>query len=378
MGRVPPTVMAGLEEMAALKASVAARSANVQFGGSNASLAQRPRRNRKSPIIREAHRENFLTAAHFVLPLFVHAGEEDIPVQSLPGRSRLSLSGMMKEVEAAIADGVHMIEVFPAVDDSLKTEDAAESYNPNGLVQVAVRMLKEKWPRLVVVTDVALDPYSADGHDGLVDDRGVILNDETVEILCQQAVSHAMAGADIIAPSDMMDGRVAAIRHALDQHGFTEVTILSYTAKYASALYGPFREALDSAPREAGAKPVPAHKRSYQMDPANRREAVRECMLDQEEGVDIMMVKPAVPYLDVIMALKQNSSLPIAAYHVSGEYAMIKAASINGWIDEKAVVLEQLMSIRRAGADMIFTYFAREAAQWLKEESGKSSFDMRF
>jgi len=313
-----------------------------------------------------------------VLPLFIHDKEGDVPVVSLPGRSRLSLAGMMAEVEGAIADGVHMIEVFPAVDEHLKTADCAECINPEGLVQRAIRMLKERWPRLIVVTDVALDPYNADGHDGLVDERGVILNDETVEVLCLQAVSHAMAGADIIAPSDMMDGRVAAIRSSLDAHGFSDVSILSYTAKYASGLYGPFREALNSAPKEAGEKPVPPHKKSYQMDPANRREAVRECLLDASEGADIMMVKPAILYLDVIMALRQNSNIPIAAYLVSGEYSMVKAAAANGWVDEKTIVLEQLMSLRRAGADIIFTYSARDAARWLREEQQKSSFDMQF
>merc|ERR1711865_111492 len=342
------------------------------------SMLERPRRNRKSPIIREAVRENFLTPAHFVLPLFIHAAEEDVPVISLPGLKRLSLQGMMVEAEAAIADGIHMIEVFPAVSEELKTEKAEESYNPDGLVQQAIRMLKQRWPNLVVVTDVALDPYNADGHDGVVDDNGVIVNDETVELLCKQAVSHAQAGADIVAPSDMMDGRIGALSRALDSHGFVNVSLLSYTAKYASGYYGPFREALDSAPREGGEKPIPKHKRSYQMDPANRREAVRECMLDQEEGVDIMMVKPALPYLDVIMALRQNSSIPIAAYHVSGEYSMIKAAVQNGWLDERTIVLEQLMSIRRAGADIIFTYYARQAAQWLAEASPQSSFQMAF
>merc|ERR1712166_683058 len=297
------------------------------------SMLERPRRNRKSPIIREAVRENFLSPAHFVFPLFIHAGEEDIDVVSLPGLKRLSLAGMM---------------------------------------------VKDRWPNLVTVTDVALDPYNIDGHDGVVDDNGVIVNDETVDQLCKQAVSHAAAGADIVAPSDMMDGRIGAMRRALDANGYQNVSILSYTAKYASGYYGPFREALDSAPREGGDKPVPKHKRSYQTDPANRREAVRECVLDQREGADIMMVKPALPYLDVIMALRQNSTVPIAAYHVSGEYAMIKAAAQNGWVDERSIVMEQLMSIRRAGADIIFTYYARQAAQWLAESTPQSSFQMAF
>ena len=293
------------------------------------SMPSRPRRNRKSPVVRAAHSETWMGPCHFCLPLFIHAGDDDVPVASMPGCSRLSLTGLMAEVEGAIADGIGMVEVFPAVADDLKTADAAEAYNPAGLVPRAVQMLKERWPGLTVVTDVALDPYNSLGHDGLVrESDGVILNDESIEVLAKQALCHARAGADIIAPSDMMDGRVAAIRAALDADGFAHVSILSYTAKYASAFYGPFREALDSAPRADAESKVPSHKKTYQMDPANKREALRECALDEAEGADIMMVKPAVAYLDVIAALRAASTLPIAAYHVSGEYAMIKVGGV--------------------------------------------------
>jgi porphobilinogen synthase len=266
----------------------------------------------------------------------------------------------MEEVAGARAEGVNAVVLFPAVAESLKTPKGEESYNDAGLIPKAVRMLKAQWPDLIVMTDVALDPYSSDGHDGIVRD-GKIVNDETVEVLCKQAVCQARAGADVISPSDMMDGRVGAIRDALDEAGFEEVSILSYCAKYASGFYGPFREALDSAPRFGD-------KKTYQMDPANAREALRELELDEAEGADIVMVKPAGAYLDVIRLLRDHTALPIAAYQVSGEYAMIKAASQNGWLDEKRVALESLLAIRRAGADIIFTYYARQAARWLAEE----------
>jgi porphobilinogen synthase len=262
-----------------------------------------------------------------------------------------------------------MIEVFPAVPDSDKTVECEEAFNDAGIVPRAIRLLKEKWPTLVIVTDVALDPYNSLGHDGIVTPAGVIDNDSTLEVLAKQAVCHAQAGADIIAPSDMMDGRVRVIRTALDAAGFSHVSILSYTAKYASGFYGPFREALDSAPKVDAASTVPTHKKSYQMDPGNKREALREAALDEAEGADIMMVKPAGPYLDVIAALRSASTLPIAAYHVSGEYAMLKAACLNGWLDERKVVLETLVGIRRAGADIIFTYYARQASRWLAEDA---------
>jgi len=323
-------------------------------------LIRRPRRNRKSETIRSFHRETFLSPAHFIYPLFIHAGQGTQPIGSMPGCSRLSLDAMMKEVEEARAEGVHAVVLFPAIHEKLKSSRGEEAYNPEGLIPQAIRRLKKQWPDLVVTTDVALDPYSSDGHDGIVID-GKIVNDETVEVLCRQAVCQARAGADIIAPSDMMDGRVGAIREALDDAGFTEVSILAYTAKYASAYYGPFRDALDSAPKFGD-------KKTYQMDPANAREALLELELDEAEGADMVMVKPAGPYLDVIRRVRDATPLPVAAYQVSGEYAMIKAACQNGWLDEKRVVLESLVGIRRAGADIILTYFAKQAARYLNEK----------
>ncbi len=323
-------------------------------------MFDRPRRNRKSAAVRAFHRETWLAPQHFIYPLFIHDGTGNQPIDSMPGCQRLDAAGLLEEVEGAVKDGINAVVLFPAVDESLKTSHGEESYNPDGLVQRSIRALKARWPDLVVVTDVALDPYSSDGHDGVVSEDGRILNDETVEILCKQAVSQAQAGADIIAPSDMMDGRVGAIREALDAHGFVEVSIMSYTAKYASAFYGPFRDALDSAPRFGD-------KKTYQMDPANSREALRELELDVAEGADYVMVKPALAYLDIIRLLREHTALPVAAYQVSGENARIKAAGANGWIDEKKVALESLYAIRRAGADVILTYYARQAARWLAE-----------
>ncbi len=321
-------------------------------------LDARPRRNRKNETIRAMVRETSIGPQHFIYPLFIHAGEGDIPIDAMPGQRRLSPKGLLEEVGAARKDGVNAIVLFPAEPESHKTKGAEEAYNDEGLVQVSIRRLKDAYPDLVIATDVALDPYSADGHDGLVAPDGRILNDETVEILCKQAVSQARAGADIISPSDMMDGRVGAIREALDEEGFSEVSILSYTAKYASSYYGPFREALDSAPKAGD-------KKTYQMDPANVREALREAELDEDEGADMLMVKPAGPYLDVIRALRDHSTLPIAAYQVSGEYAMIKAAAERGWLDESKTAVEALQAIRRAGADLILTYYARQVLAWL-------------
>jgi porphobilinogen synthase len=252
-----------------------------------------------------------------------------------------------------------MIALFPAVAESLKDPTGRESFNPDGLIPRTVKTLKDRWPDVMLVTDVALDPYSSDGHDGIVAPDGRVLNDETVAVLCKQAVAQARAGADIIAPSDMMDGRVGRIRDALDAEGFTEVSILAYTAKYASAMYGPFRDALDSAPRHGD-------KKTYQMDPANAREALRELDLDEAEGADMVMVKPAGAYLDIIARVRDATSLPVAAYQVSGEYAMLKAAAERGWLDERRAALESLLAIRRAGADVILTYYARQAAQWLQ------------
>lgn len=324
-------------------------------------LPERPRRNRKSAAIRDAVRETVVGPEHFIYPLFVHEDEGDVPIGAMPGCSRYGRKGLMAEVERAWNVGVRMLALFPAIDDSLKDSTGTESYNDSGLIPRTIGAVKERWPDLMIVTDVALDPYSCDGHDGIVAPDGRILNDETVDVLCKQAVSQARAGADIIAPSDMMDGRVGAIRAALDDEGFTEVSILAYTAKYASAFYGPFREALDSAPKSGD-------KKTYQMDPANVREAVREAALDESEGADMLMVKPAGAYLDVIRTLRECSALPLAAYQVSGEYAMLKAASERGWLDERKVVTESLLAIRRAGADVILTYYARQFGAWLAGE----------
>jgi len=325
------------------------------------SLRERPRRNRKSAAIRDAVRETAVGPERFILPLFVHEGDAAIPIGSMPGCARHSRQSLLEEVERAVAVGVRMVALFPAVNDSLKDRTGTASYDPDGLVPRTIAALKERWPELVIVTDVALDPYSSDGHDGIVAADGRILNDETVEVLCKQAICQARAGADVIAPSDMMDGRVGAIRDALDDEGFSEVSILAYTAKYASAFYGPFREALDSAPKSGD-------KKTYQMDPANLREAIREVALDEAEGADLVMVKPAGPYLDVIRTLRDHTTLPIAAYQVSGEYAMLKAAAERGWLDERKVVMESLTAIRRAGADVILTYYARQAGAWLAGE----------
>lgn len=321
-------------------------------------LPIRPRRNRRTAAIRDLVRETELTAGHLIYPLFLHAGVEDQPIESMPGCMRWSLEGLVKEAGDAHKLGVPAVVLFPAIANRLKTRDAREAWNAKGLVPRAIRALKAAHPTLTVITDVALDPYNADGHDGIVSDDGVILNDDTVAALCKQALTHARAGADIVSPSDMMDGRVAALRAALDREDFTDVAILSYTAKYASAYYGPFRGALDSAPKFGD-------KKTYQMDCANAREAEREAALDEAEGADMLMVKPATPYLDVICRLRQKTTLPIAAYHVSGEYLMIKAAAQSGWLDEKKIVLETLTGIRRAGADMILTYFAKDVAKWL-------------
>jgi len=328
------------------------------------SLIERPRRLRRTEAIRRMVRETRLSVDQLVAPLFVvegHGVRQEVP--SMPGQYRLSIDELVREARELHALGIPAVALFPALDESLKTPDGREALNPDGLYPRAIRAVKEAVPELLVITDVALDPYSSDGHDGIVRD-GRILNDETVEILARMAVVQAQAGADIVAPSDMMDGRVGAIRQALDEAGFTEVAILSYTAKYASAFYGPFRDALDSAPRHRPG--VPPDKKTYQMDPANAREALRELRLDLEEGADMVMVKPALPYLDVIYRVKQAADVPVAAYHVSGEYAMLKAAALNGWLDEKAAVLEALTAIARAGADVILTYFAKQVAQWLQ------------
>ena len=317
----------------------------------------RPRRNRKNEGVRTLIRETGLSPGDFVLPLFLHDKEVDEAIESMPGCTRWSLHGLVEEAGRALALGIPAVVLFPAIEESLKSKRAEESFNPAGLVPRALRALKKAHPELVVMTDVALDPYNSDGHDGIVED-GEILNDETVEVLCRQAVAQADAGADMVAPSDMMDGRVAALRAALDLAGHQQVSICSYTAKYASAFYGPFRGALGSAPKSGD-------KKTYQMDPANRREALRELALDKEEGADIVMVKPAGAYLDVIREVRRHTTLPVAAYQVSGEYLMIKSASAGGWVNEEAVMMESLTAIKRAGADVILTYFAKDAAKVL-------------
>jgi len=318
-------------------------------------LDARPRRNRKSDAIRRLVRETHLRADDLIWPLFVIDGRAArVPIESMPDCFRLSPDLIVEEAREAYRRGVPAVALFPALPGALKDQSASESVNPQGLLQRTVKLLKDAVPELAVITDVAMDPYSSDGHDGLVA-GGEILNDETLEILAAMAVSQAEAGADIVAPSDMMDGRVGYIRGALDASGFTGVGILAYSAKYASAFYGPFREALDSAPREGD-------KKTYQMDPANVVEALREATLDEDEGADMVMVKPALAYLDVIWRVKQEALVPVAAYNVSGEYAMLKAAARLGWLDEHAVVLEALTAIKRAGADVILTYFAKDVA----------------
>lgn len=320
----------------------------------------RPRRNRKNAAVRSMVRENFVAPCHFIYPLFIHDEDYVQEIPSMPGAFRHSLSHMLEEVAEAVEYGVRSFILFPKVPDELKTNYAEECYNPNGIVHRAVSMIKDKFPDVIVCTDIALDPYSSMGHDGVVED-GKILNDETIGQLCKQAVSQARAGSDVVAPSDMMDGRVMALRDALDSEGFTDVSIMAYTAKYASAYYGPFRDALDSHPGFGD-------KKTYQQDPANGREALIEAELDVAEGADMLMVKPGLPYLDVIRRLRDHVDLPIAAYHVSGEYSMLKAASERGWLDEKSVALETLLCFRRAGADVILTYYAKQAAKWLCED----------
>jgi porphobilinogen synthase len=329
---------------------------------------RRPRRLRKNAVIRGLVRETRLTPDRLVLPLFVIDGENvSQPIGAMPGHARLSIDLVIANCREALESGVGAFALFPAVDQALKTSDAAEAVNPDNLLCQSIRAIKRALPEAYVITDIALDPYSSMGHDGLVA-NGVVVNDETVDVLAQMAVVHAEAGSDMVAPSDMMDGRVAAIRMALDEAGELDVAILSYTAKYASGFYGPFREALDSAPVDA--EDVPKDKKTYQMDPANSREASVEALLDEEEGADILMVKPALPYLDVIRRLRMATELPVAAYQVSGEYAMLKAAAEKGWLDERTCMTEALVSIARAGADVIFTYAALDYAKWWRESVG--------
>ncbi|HEY8270479.1 MAG TPA: porphobilinogen synthase [Pseudobdellovibrionaceae bacterium] len=318
-------------------------------------ITYRPRRNRRTPALRNLIAETSLSVDQFIYPLFLCEGDQQkVAIKSMPGQFRLSADYLLKEISECQSLGIHSFALFPAINETLKNSQGKESFNPAGLLPTTVKKIKDKFPDSCIITDVALDPYSSDGHDGIVKD-GQILNDETIEILVKMSLTQAEAGADMVAPSDMMDGRVGAIRRALDSEGFTQTGILAYSAKYASSFYGPFRDALESAPKFGD-------KKTYQMDPRNSREALLEAELDIQEGADMIMVKPALAYLDIIQLLKQNTTLPIAAYNVSGEYAMIKAAAQNGWLDGEKAMMESLISIRRAGADIILTYFAKEAA----------------
>ncbi len=325
----------------------------------------RPRRGRRSASLRRLTAETDLSAADLIYPVFVLDGEnqsEDVP--SMPGVCRRSVDLLLPELAEIHALGVPAVALFPVVGQEFKSLDGAECANPNGLAQRAVRAIKEALPELVVITDVALDPYTTHGQDGIIDDGGYVLNDVTVDMLVRQAASHADAGADIVAPSDMMDGRVGAIRAELEANGHINTLILAYAAKYASCYYGPFRDAVGSAANLAG-----GDKFTYQMDPANSDEALREVALDIAEGADYVMVKPAMPYLDVIRRVRDTFGVPTFGYQVSGEYAMLKAAALNGWLDERKAVLEALLCIRRAGASGILTYFAPDVARWLADDS---------
>lgn len=322
-------------------------------------MMSRPRRNRKSQAIRDMIEETSLSVNDLIFPIFLIDGQnKKTEVTSMPGIFRLSPDLILHEIEECLKLGVRAFDVFPAVEDQFKDKTATKSYDPEFFYLKTLREIKSKFPESCIMTDVAMDPYSADGHDGLVKD-GKILNDETLEILGRMALAQAATGVDIIGPSDMMDGRVGYIRRLLDKNGFTDVSIMSYTAKYASGFYNPFRDALDSAPKFGD-------KKTYQMNPANRREALIEAEMDEAEGADFLMVKPALAYLDIISLIKENTNLPVAAYNVSGEYSMIKAASLNGWLDGERVMKESLLSMKRAGADVILTYFAKEFARSLK------------
>lgn len=330
----------------------------------NAILATRQRRMRSSEFSRRLMRENALTVDDLIYPVFVIDGENKREtIDSMPGVERLSIDLLLQEAKEVFDLGVPAIAVFPVTCADSKTELADEAWNPEGLAQRAVRALKKSLPELGVITDVALDPFTTHGQDGLVDEAGYVLNDETVEVLVKQALSHAEAGADIVAPSDMMDGRVGAIREALEVAGYINTKILAYSAKYASSFYGPFRDAVGSASQLGS-----GNKYSYQMDCANADEALVEVGLDIEEGADMVMVKPGMPYLDIVRRVSDEFDVPVFAYQVSGEYAMLKAAAQNGWLDEKLTVLESLLAFKRAGANGVLTYFAKDVARWLKEE----------
>jgi len=321
----------------------------------------RMRRMRRNEFSRRLMRENILSANDFIYPMFILEGKnQKQAVPSMPDVERVSIDLLLKEAEQCLQLGIPTIALFPVVPQEKKSDGAEEAFNPDGLAQRAVRELKKHFPELGVMTDVALDPFTSHGQDGLIDDTGYVLNDETIEVLTKQAVSHAEAGADIVGPSDMMDGRVGVIRKALEDAGHIHTLILAYSAKYASSFYGPFRDAVGSSSNLSG-----GNKYSYQMDPANSDEAIREVELDLAEGADMVMIKPGMPYLDIVRRIKDEFGAPTYAYHVSGEYAMLKAAAQNGWLDEKACVLETLLSFKRAGADGILTYYAKDAAKWL-------------
>ena len=325
--------------------------------------AIRMRRMRAHAFSRRLMRETTLSADDLIWPVFVLEGDDaTASVASMPGVDRMTVDRLLPAAERCLELGVPAIALFPVVSADCKSDDAREAWNPEGLAQRAVTALKQRFPELGVITDVALDPFTSHGQDGLIDERGYVVNDETVDVLVKQALSHVEAGADVVAPSDMMDGRIGAIRQALETEGFPNKQILAYSAKYASSFYGPFRDAVGSAANLGG-----GNKYSYQMDPANTDEALREVELDLEEGADMVMIKPGLPYLDIIRRVKETFEVPTFAYQVSGEYAMLKAAAQNGWLDEEATVLEALTCLKRAGADGILTYFAVQAAEWLRE-----------
>jgi len=327
-------------------------------------LTHRPRRMRKHEFNRSLIRENLLTTDDLIYPLFIVEGKNKREsIKSMPGIERLSIDQLMIEVKEIVDLNIPAIALFPVIAAEKKSLEAEESYNSDGLVQRAIRELKRNFSELAVITDVALDPFTSHGQDGLIDNDGYVINDETVEVLVKQAISHAKAGADIVAPSDMMDGRIGAIREALEEEGLIHTNILAYSAKYASSFYGPFRVAVGSSGNLGS-----ADKKTYQMDPANSNEALREVELDIAEGADMVMIKPGLPYLDVLSNVKQVFGMPTFAYHVSGEYSMLKAASQNNWIDEKSCVLETLLCFKRAGADAILTYYAKEVAMWINNK----------
>jgi porphobilinogen synthase len=326
-------------------------------------LFHRPRRLRRTDWSRRLVQENTLSSNDFIYPVFLLEGKgREEAVKSMPGVSRVSLDLLLPIAQECVQLGIPVMALFPVIGNDLKTTDGKEAFNPNGLIPLAVKELKKQFPNLGIMTDIALDPYTSHGQDGLIDDEGYVINDVTVDALVKQALIHAQAGVDIVAPSDMMDGRIAAIRDALEAHGFVHTQIMAYSAKYASAFYGPFRDAVGSAGNLGK-----GNKKTYQMDPANSDEAIREVSLDIEEGADMVMVKPGMPYLDIVRRVKEELGHPTFAYQVSGEYAMIKAASVNGWIDGEAVMIESLLAFKRAGADGILTYFARDAARILNK-----------